>query len=303
MLEWIQTPFREEPSKARLKGLWFGLFNPCPDGTPVADIYVCGSKRFEPDFNDNSWAVGPDWWPQARYASSSILADVYRIAYQVGGSDAKRKNCLGNDAEYPLCLGFGTFAVRHLLACVEPTLILGKSKSIGIAVGFDSGDFVLLGEFSRHGLNPIDPRSPKPEKSIEPVLKDLRSSDSDRAFRAVYELTRFGDRAREAISDLERLAGSSEVFLRQAALSTLAKIAPDDPRAKAVILNALEDSSPSVRREALQALISIENLTASELARIKEMENDSDSYVASWAETALRNIQLNTRKQRGKAKS
>src|SRR4051812_20975015 len=50
LLGWIQEPFRNEPSVTPLRGLWFGLFNPCPDGrTPVADIYVCGSKRFEPD--------------------------------------------------------------------------------------------------------------------------------------------------------------------------------------------------------------------------------------------------------------
>jgi hypothetical protein len=43
LLAWLKRPFQEEPPTRPLHGLWFGLFNPCPDGhTPVADIYVCG---------------------------------------------------------------------------------------------------------------------------------------------------------------------------------------------------------------------------------------------------------------------
>lgn len=146
MAEWLQRPFREEPAARPLRGLWFGLFNPCYESEPVADIYVCGSERFDPDPNSNEWAVGPDWWPEARYARSPVLADIYRIAYRKGG--------LGNDAEYPLCLGYGAFAVRQILSQVEPALILGESDSLGVAVGFDSGDFVLLGRFGSSGWVP-----------------------------------------------------------------------------------------------------------------------------------------------------
>lgn len=153
LLAWVEQPFRGEPSEVPLAGLWFGLFNPCPDGhTPVADIYVCGSERFDPDPHDNSWAEGPDWWPDARYADSEVLADIYRFAYREGGRVEEQEECLGNDAEYPLVLGYGAFAVRELLGRVEPALVLGRSDSLGIAVGFDSGDFVLLGRLLRDGL-------------------------------------------------------------------------------------------------------------------------------------------------------
>jgi hypothetical protein len=131
LVEWI----REEPPATPLNGLWFGLFNPCPDGrTPVADIYVSGSERFDLNPHDNSWAVGPDWWPDARYAESAVLADIYRFAYHQGARAAEQKGCLGNDAEYPLVLGYGTFAVRELLSQVEPSLVLGGSDSLGVAV-------------------------------------------------------------------------------------------------------------------------------------------------------------------------
>ena len=55
------------------------------------------------------------------------------------------------------CLGYGAFAVRELLTSVDPALFLGGADSLGVAVGFDSGDFVLLGELTADGLTPIDP--------------------------------------------------------------------------------------------------------------------------------------------------
>lgn len=294
LLDWVQTPFRDEPPEAPLKGLWFGLFNPCPDGrTPVADIYVCGSERFEPDPDDNSWAVGPDWWPEFRYARSGVLAQIYRIAYRQGQTTAEREECLENNAEYPLCLGYGAFAVRELLAQVEPSLLLGPSESIGVAVGFDSGDFVLLGTLTSDGLTPISPDAGPPQLPLESILEALRCDDSNVAVRAIFELVRLGASAKAAIPELLRVMRSSkEPAMRQAVVMQLATIASDDPRAKAATLDALSDSSPSVRREALQALISFQELSAADLRRIKNMENDSDARVADWSAIALRNIAL-----------
>jgi HEAT repeats len=294
LVRWIQKPFRQEPPAKPLKGLWFGLFNPCPDGrTPVADIYVCGSSRFVRDPNDNDWAVNPDWWPDARYACSSVLAEVYRIAYRQGEPTAKQRACLGNDAEYPLCLGYGAFAVRELLTRVELSLILDEAQSLGVAVGFDDGDFVQLGELSKDGFTPIKPEATRRERPIAPALEDLQSSDPRTAILAMVRLPRLGERAREAVPELLRIASlSSEFGMRQAAVAALVDIAPDDPSAKAAVLQALNDSDPFVRREALQALIKIKELSPGDLARIKDMENDPHEDVRDWSEIALRNIRL-----------
>lgn len=43
-------------------------------------------------------------------------------------------------------------AGRNPVADVEPGLVPGKSKAVGVAAGFDSGDFVLVGETTRAGL-------------------------------------------------------------------------------------------------------------------------------------------------------
>jgi hypothetical protein len=159
MMAWLQRPFRDEPPDWPLRGLWFGLYNPCYDGcTPAADLYVCGSERFYADPDDNDWVVGPRWWPEDRYARSAVLADVYRIAYRQGAGRDERDGCLGNDAEYPRCLGYGALAVRALLGAVEPSQILERADEVGVAVGFDSGDFVLLGRMVRDGLVPFGGR-------------------------------------------------------------------------------------------------------------------------------------------------
>lgn len=291
---WLETPFIEEPPSRPLSGLWFGLFNPCPDGrTPTADIYVCGSERFHAAPDDCSWAVGPDWWPGARYAESEILAGIYRISYRQGQPDAAREQGLNGNAEYPLCLGYGAFAVRELLAQIPPELILQQSKSLGIGVGFDSGDFVLVGTLTGDGLGPVDRTGEEPGGRVAQALDDLRSTDPERIFRAMLGLRHLGDLARQAIPELLRLAARSrEVKLRQFSLCSLANIAPDDPRTKIAALDGFEDPSPFVRREALQAIVSVKDLSAGDIALIQNMAADSDDAVARWSEIALRNIRL-----------
>ncbi|HEY7157671.1 MAG TPA: HEAT repeat domain-containing protein, partial [Gemmataceae bacterium] len=153
-------------------------------------------------------------------------------------------------------------------------------------------DFVLLGELTNDGLKLIDPNAKRKEIPIEPLVEGLRSPDRNKVFRAVFELHRLGERARVAVPELLRIITADEFGLRQAAVNMLAVVAPDDPCAKSAALQALNDSSPFVRREALQALISIKGLSAADLARIKDMENDSDKDVARWSEIALRNIGL-----------
>ena len=135
---WIEKPFRLDPPPPDLAGLWFGLFNPEYERRkPTADLYVSGSNRFTDDPCDNGWAVGPQWRPDGRYARSSILNEIYRIAYRPSG--------LGNDAEYPLCLAYGAAAVRDLLRDPGVRSLLQQDRSVGVAVGFDGGDFIALG--------------------------------------------------------------------------------------------------------------------------------------------------------------
>jgi hypothetical protein len=149
---WLNFLFEEQAPSFPLKGLWFGLCNPVRGkGNPVADVRVSGATSYNP--TDCEWAVNAPWTPGACYAESDVLGEVYRIAYRRGASEDEQKGRLGNNAEYPLCLGYAAFALRELLADqVSPELILGDSDSVGVMVGFDSGDFLHVGTVRESGF-------------------------------------------------------------------------------------------------------------------------------------------------------
>lgn len=144
--QWIENVFLTEPPTTTLRGLWFGICNPVLDDGPGADLYISGSERHDPDPNNNAWAVGASWWPQNRYACSSVMRSIYRIAYRPGG--------LKNNAEYPLCLAFGALLVREVLCRANPELVVRSIGSVGVATGFDDGDFLGLGTLTKNGLVP-----------------------------------------------------------------------------------------------------------------------------------------------------
>jgi hypothetical protein len=144
---WICGTFQEEPPAVPLAGLWFGLFNPIRGGKATADIRLGGSTRFTDD-GELEWAYGLGYRPPTS-ARSAILRSIYSIAY----SDQPKR--LGNAAEWSLCLAYSVFAVQRLISEIEPALILKDSDSVGVAVGFDSGDFLLVGRLLPNGWVPI----------------------------------------------------------------------------------------------------------------------------------------------------
>jgi hypothetical protein len=147
LLDWLRQLIEADSPASALRGLWFGIFNPHRDGHASADFYISGSERFDADPDSNAWAVRPAWRPNGREAFSEIMASIYAIAYGAGG--------LGNDAEYPLCLAYTALAVRELLNTLSPRTVLSAVGSVGVAVGFDSGDFILLGRTTADGLGPL----------------------------------------------------------------------------------------------------------------------------------------------------
>ena len=132
---WLVRVFEHEPPPQKIVGLWFGLFNPVVDGVVVCDLHLCGSERFSADPGDKSWAVGPEWRPTERNAGSRILTALYLVAHRDGG--------LGNDAEYALALAYAALAVSEVLRA--ETSFPRLKETVGVAVGFDSGDFLTLG--------------------------------------------------------------------------------------------------------------------------------------------------------------
>jgi hypothetical protein len=144
---WIPSVFKKQPAPFQIKGLWILLCNPCTSKDNVwADMYVGSMSQYASDAEELYWFQDSEChYPENAYAKSSSLRSIYKIGY------ADRSG-LGNDAEWPLCLAFGVFAVHSLLRCQSPSLVGSTASRIGVVVGFDSGDMLRIGELTESGL-------------------------------------------------------------------------------------------------------------------------------------------------------
>ena len=142
LTSWIARVFERQPAPFPIQGLWFGLCNPTAHGKVWADMYVGSLAQYAPDDEELGWLwKGERHYPEDAYAHSASLKSIYEIGYS-GDSG------LGNDAEWPLCLAFGAFAVRSLLRGQSTQLVASTAPRIGVAVGFDSGDMLKIGELT-----------------------------------------------------------------------------------------------------------------------------------------------------------
>jgi hypothetical protein len=143
---WLRQVLLTEPPSSEIEAYWFGLFNPLEDGVESCDLYVAGSDHFNPDDLSPEWAVNPSYFPGGRYAESRVLVDLHQ------GLALADENAF-DFGDYTLCLGYACLAVAEICAAVGPTILLGPRTSRAVAVGFDSGDLVLLGVLDSSGLH------------------------------------------------------------------------------------------------------------------------------------------------------
>lgn len=148
IVEWLPSALQADPPKVRISGLWFGLFKPVDEeGRPRTDLYVAGSTRYERADSELNWAVRCEYQPRPMGARSSILESIYEFSYG-------RVNGLGNDAEWPLAMGFAVISVRAAVTMLgKRALSALHSDIVGIATGFDDGDALLLGELTADGFS------------------------------------------------------------------------------------------------------------------------------------------------------
>lgn len=134
--EWLSSAFNAQEQESVMQGLWFGLMNPSDGTDTTADMYVGGSPNF--DESDIDWASELTTLSERNYLNSQVLREIYAKAYR------DSPDALGNDAEYPLALAYGTMvAVQSLRG--DGLRSPGLSSAKGAAAGFDSGDFLFLG--------------------------------------------------------------------------------------------------------------------------------------------------------------
>jgi hypothetical protein len=146
LTSWVAGVFERQPAPFPIQGLWIGLCNPSENGKVWADMYVGSVAQYAADDEELSWLwKGKRHYPEDAYAHSASLRSIYQIGYDGGGG-------LGNNAEWPLCLAFGAFAVRSLLRGKTTRLVASIAPRIGVAVGFDSGDMLKVGELTNKGF-------------------------------------------------------------------------------------------------------------------------------------------------------
>lgn len=137
---WILDVLRNEPPLVAIRGVWFGVANYVLDGRETADMHFTGSAAYDADDVDQSWAVYAEYRPEHGEAESVILDSIFDIAY-------RRHPQLENNAEWSLCLAYAAFAVAEVLRHEKPAFF-GSDGPIGVAVGFDDGDSVTIGDLT-----------------------------------------------------------------------------------------------------------------------------------------------------------
>jgi hypothetical protein len=146
---WLENVLSNEPPALEIEAYWFGLFNPVRYDLESCDLYLAGSDHFQPNSQSADWAVNPQYFPKGRYAESAVLHALHRIS-------ASADDDAGEFADYTLCLGFACLAVAAICTAVEPITILGSRASRAVVVGFDSGDFVVLGSVDQLGFHHLN---------------------------------------------------------------------------------------------------------------------------------------------------
>jgi len=134
---WLAGVLTLEPPQRRIKAYWFGLFNPVRNGNTGADIYVVGADKFNPDDESFEWACDPVYEPRHRYCGSRANEDLF-LATKALPPESQAT------AAYVLQLGFSALAVRRALHTIPRRLLLSGASTRAVAVGFDSGDALLL---------------------------------------------------------------------------------------------------------------------------------------------------------------
>ncbi|HEY0061007.1 MAG TPA: hypothetical protein VGC21_02735 [Telluria sp.] len=134
---WLAAALPATGAEPKRAGLWFGLCEMVNDDDSISPyMYVGVSPSFAVDSLD--WARQREEIEMANYLDSVVLPQIHAGAY--GRSDG-----LGHDAGYPLVLAYSAIVVHSLLRDAPLPAPLQTVK--GATIGYDSGDWLLLGRF------------------------------------------------------------------------------------------------------------------------------------------------------------
>lgn len=129
----VESAVRRDPIPDGIDALWFGLFDACDDeGAELIGYYVAGIRGFDPEDPDSR--CSPAWWPQERYLACEALSTIKRLEIDARAQgDTAASSFLGYTGQLGAALLVSQFAARP---------IAGRRQ---IVVGFDSGDYAVVG--------------------------------------------------------------------------------------------------------------------------------------------------------------
>lgn len=164
MRNWLIHRLTVEPPQMPVAGLWFGLCH-TKHGSKSADLYVAASSRFSADDPAFRWARDAEYQPDYCFARSDVLWKIYQHAHRKPGG-------LKETAERPLCIAYAAFVIGRLMSEVDPKVFLNHHKSVGVAVGFEDGEGMLLGTLNSDGFH-LAADSGQRHRVLQPVGEKL----------------------------------------------------------------------------------------------------------------------------------
>lgn len=139
--ETLRAPMDASPAPAAVNGLWFGLGD-LEDGDHF--IEVCGSDRFEEaERFSAAWAVHPAWSTEESLVLPAFAIDP--------SADERQRSAAG----YLLPWAYAVIVIGQIARTPQGRALLrGKARERWIAVGWNSGDFAVLGKVDASGFVP-----------------------------------------------------------------------------------------------------------------------------------------------------
>ena len=123
----------------------------------------------------------------------------------------------------------------------------------------------------------------------EPLVTALASRNEEVVFWGAVALGCIRLQGVSAVPRLASLIRSHPAFgVRQAAVQAIVRVAQGQAATRNAVFSALADDNAFVRRETLQAILSLLPLAPDELARVSRLSADPNEVVSRWSEIVLR---------------
>jgi hypothetical protein len=141
---WFRSILAHSPPPADVNALWFGIWSPVgSNGRTLNDFHVGGSTSFgsTPD-----WMSRLEWLPRGRYRHSEVQRAIKLAADRAGDEE------IAHALDYAIALGHVAASVMLTLEAVELGALPLRDAQLPVAVGFDSGDGLLVGRVVQDGF-------------------------------------------------------------------------------------------------------------------------------------------------------